>query len=338
MNPIDIPPAWKDSADQILDKYWRRILVIGAMDRGKSTYCTFLAQLLHAAGAHIAFVDADVGQKDVGPPATISLTYPDAAHPLVQARPAAIYFVGAVSPAGHFPRTVIGTKRMTEAAAAPFVIINTTGLVHGSGELLKALQIESLQPDVVIALERGQELGSIIKAHRHYNIIRLRPSYRAAPKSNRARKEARALAFRSYFERAQPIIHDLRELIFQRSPVFNGEPFADPRFPYAERTAEGIVAVSEHALPEQHGVKVIPAGFERGLLCGVADHHGNTLGLAIIRKLDFQHGTISLLTPVPMHDVKVVQFGDLYLSPDGTELQHSILHTLRYGRSTVNTS
>lgn len=338
MNPIDIPPAWKDSADQILDRNWRRILVIGATDRGKSTYCTFLAHRLHAAGAHVAFVDADVGQKDVGPPSTISLAYPDATHPLAQAQPAALYFVGAVSPAGHFPRMVIGTKRMADAAAAPFAIVNTTGLVHGSGELLKALQIESLQPDVIVTLERGQELGPIVKAHRHYNIVRLRPSYRAAPKSNRARKEARALAFRRHFERARPMVRDLGELIFQRSPVFNGEPFVDPRFPYAERTPEGIVAVSEHALPEQHGVKIIPAGFERGLLCGVADWHGNTLGLAIMQEIDFQRRTICLLTPVPTHDVAVVQFGDLYLSADGTELQHSILHALRYGRRLANIS
>jgi polynucleotide 5'-hydroxyl-kinase GRC3/NOL9 len=66
--------------------------------------------------------------------------------------------------------------------------------------------------------------------------------------------------------------------------------------------------------------RVLPAGFERNLLCGLADTTGRGLGLAILERLDFAQRTPSLLTPVARDAIRVVQFGDLYVSPDGREL------------------
>src|SRR5512139_1849639 len=71
MTALDIPAAWARSADTILRNRWRTILVLGATDRGKSTYCAVLGARLSHARRRVALVDADVGQKDVGPPATI---------------------------------------------------------------------------------------------------------------------------------------------------------------------------------------------------------------------------------------------------------------------------
>lgn len=51
------------------------MLVLGGTERGKSSYCHFLVQQLCGASARVAFVDADIGQKDVGPPATVSLGF-----------------------------------------------------------------------------------------------------------------------------------------------------------------------------------------------------------------------------------------------------------------------
>jgi hypothetical protein len=67
-------------------------------------------------------------------------------------------------------------------------------------------------------------------------------------------------------------------------------------------------------------IKEIPKGFEKNLLCGVADSESKGVGLAILREFDFRGNKISLLTPVPREKIKVVQPGDLYLSRDGTEL------------------
>jgi len=69
---LDIPAAWQRSAKRILSEGWRRILVVGATDCDKSSYCKFLVNALLGEGRPVSFVAADIGQKDVGPPATVA--------------------------------------------------------------------------------------------------------------------------------------------------------------------------------------------------------------------------------------------------------------------------
>ncbi len=314
MEETDIPPAWQAAAARILKKRWRKILVIGATDRGKSTYCRFLIRYLCAAGHKTAFVDADVGQKDGGPPATITLTYGETEPAPCQQGLAGIYFVGAVTPVGHFLPMVVGTRRMVDMARASFVVINTTGLIQDSGQILKAFQIASLQPTAIVALEKNWELNPLVRAHRHHNIIRLPVSSRAAAKSREVRRAFREHAFCTYFQEARETVLDLKRLSVQRCLLFHGKPLQDQRFLYAERTAEGIVAVSKTSshvdLP---GLQVLPAGFEKHLLCGLADRHDRGLGLAVMRAIDYRKATLTLLTPVPVRQIKVLQFSELYL-------------------------
>ena len=320
MASIDIPPSWDRSIARIVKYRWRKVLVVGATDRGKSTYCRVLAHRLGAAGFQVAFVDADIGQKDIGPPATISLAYPEAEADLAQARLAGLYFVGAVNPTGHLLPITVGTRRLVDAAKAPFVIIDTTGLIRGNGRILTAYQIESLQPEVIVAIERGRELEAIIRPYRYYNFIRLRPSPQVMSKSRDQRRAAREQAFRAYFQDARAVVLDLKGLVMQRCLLFTGRRFEDPRFLYAEQTSEGIIGVAAASPPvEQAGVQVLPAGFEQNRLCGLADRHGRGLGLAIVVALDFSKETIALLTPVPLQAIKILQFGSLYLDADGRE-------------------
>jgi polynucleotide 5'-hydroxyl-kinase GRC3/NOL9 len=282
MSQIDIPASWAWSATEIAQRRWRKVLVMGAVDRGKSSYCRFLSRHLLAAGWRVAIVDADVGQTDIGPPATITLGYPDAS--LAKVPPAALYFVGAVSPVGHLLPMVLGTKRLVDAAQGEFVLINTTGFVQGGGRVLKGYKIEAVQPDVVVAIEQGRELLPITRAYRHYRMLRLQPSASASVKTAAQRQETRERAFRSYFQAATEVALPCRSLIFQRRDV--------------------------------------PNGFEQHLLCGVADRRNKGLGLAIITGLNWSRGTIALLTPVPAESIRIIQGGDLYLTPDGCELGH----------------
>jgi polynucleotide 5'-hydroxyl-kinase GRC3/NOL9 len=321
--PPDIPAAWRRSAAQIARHRWRTVLVLGASDRGKSTYCHFLARELCGTGEQVAFVDADIGQKDVGPPATVSLGFADAAAGLSAARLAGFYFVGHVNPVAHFLTIVIGTQRMALAAAdAPFVVVDTVGLIHGSGRALLGYQIEALEPDAIVALERDDELEPVLKAHRHRRILRLPVSARAVAKSARARRALRERAFCAHFAGAQDLEVPLDELVFQRWSLLNGTPVQDARFVYAETIADGVIGVSEHGAPQHHrGLTVLPAGFERELLCGVGDHAGRVQGLGIINSIDFRRRTVSLFTAVPRRRVHVVQPGDMHLARDGRELR-----------------
>ena len=49
------------------------VLVIGATDVGKSTFCRFLVDSAVDRGLKTVFVDTDVGQSQIGPPTTIGM-------------------------------------------------------------------------------------------------------------------------------------------------------------------------------------------------------------------------------------------------------------------------
>lgn len=320
MDTIDLPPSWRRATERILAGNWRKILVIGATDRGKSTFCRSVSQALLEAGRSVALVDADVGQKDIGPPATVTLGYPEGGGDLGRVGAAALYFVGSVNPAGLYLPLLVGTRRLVDAAGAAFVLINTVGMIHGRGRELKGYQIESLEPDVVVAIEKGGELEAILRPYRHHRIIRIPPSPLAVAKSPAQRKRNRERAWQRYFSGAGEVTLSLDRLILQRTLLLTGRPVQDERFVYAEKTAEGLLAVSEAELPHQSGLTVLPAGFEQGLLCGLADRHNLCLGLATLRRIDFDKGAVSLLTPVPGEKIRVVQFGTMHVRPDGTEM------------------
>jgi polynucleotide 5'-hydroxyl-kinase GRC3/NOL9 len=278
-----MPVAWRRLAVDIIRHPWRKVLVIGHVDTGKSTFCAFLSRRILAAQSTVAIVDADIGQKDIGPPATITLGYPSCTQSLADLQPAALYFVGAVSPAKRLLPMVVGSKQLVDAARSDFILINTTGFIHGAGRILKHYKIEALQPDVIVALEHDAELHPITQAYRNYRIKRLRPSVHARSKTPQDRLAARQRAFLKYFRPAKEVTIPRDRLILQRSMV-------------GQRL-------------EEH------------LLCGVADSANRGLGLAIITDANTAKEYLSLLTPVPATDIRVLQGGDFNLNPAGLRSQ-----------------
>ena len=73
---LHVPPEWEAAAAEIFERRLRTILIIGGSAVGKSSFCRYLAGALLARHAEVAFVDADIGQSNLGPPATVTLGYP----------------------------------------------------------------------------------------------------------------------------------------------------------------------------------------------------------------------------------------------------------------------
>ncbi len=283
MNAFHVPRDWREAAGCIERAQRGRILVLGASDRGKSTFCAYLAWYLLRRGHRPAYVDADVGQKDIGPPATISLGYPDLNRSLETLPPAALYFVGAVTPLAHLLPMVVGTRKLAEQAGRPFVIINTSGLVADVGEILKTFQIDALQPDWIVTLERDRELEAIVAAHRHFPLLRLSPSPLAQSKSPEVRRRRRLAAFRHHFRQARPWRIPVSELILQRLPVGEKRPWGEILTP--------------------------------NRLCALADRRQRVLSLALIRNYDADGHRLTLYSPVRENGA-VLQLGDLHLTLD----------------------
>lgn len=316
---LHVPPEWQAAASEIFERGLRTILVIGGSAVGKSSFCRYLTETLLAQAAEVAFVDADIGQSNIGPPAAVTLGYPEAPVDFSTVTPAAHYFVGSTGPVGRFLPLVIGTASLAREARAAFVVIDTTGLVHDSGRVLKNYKIEAVRPDAIVSLERRNELAPIRMANRHVPIFKIEPSRKAHGKDDYEKIEVRRRAYARHFSRAAPLQLSTETLIFQRTLLFAGKPIDIDGAVQAERSSEGILIVGAPAAPPADS-KVLPLGFERNLLCGIADATGRCLGLGIIERIDFAARTIALITAVEHDRVRIVQFGDVYVTPEGGEL------------------
>lgn len=187
----------------------RTVLLVGGLDTGKSTLSRMLLRAGVDAGRPSAFLDGDIGQKTVGPPATISLKAVRSAadlEPDVLATADALSFVGSTTPQGHLLPVVTGVVALAQRArqqGADFLVADSGGLVSGiTGQILKYHKVEMLQPDVVIGLQRGEELEPILGIIQRFfscDVVALpvHPNIQAMSVDERA--ERREAAFREYF-------------------------------------------------------------------------------------------------------------------------------------------
>ena len=145
------------------------VALVGALDSGKTTLSRQMMREALGAGRIPAYLDADLGQKSVGPPTTVGLKLIRSEEDLDPARMVladACYFVGAISPQGNLLPVVTGVARLLERAradGADFVVLDTSGLISGVyGQLLKYHEFELARPDLVVGLQRGEELEPLL--------------------------------------------------------------------------------------------------------------------------------------------------------------------------------
>ena len=191
----------------------RVAVLVGGLDSGKSTLGKAIALTALEAGRAVAYLDADLGQKVVGPPTAVTLRMlrdPTDAAPERLAEFDSMYFVGATSPQGQLLPLVVGAARLlakATAQGADLVVVDTSGVVSGVyGQILKYHKIELLQPDVVIGLQRGEELNPILGIVQRFfscEVVALPvpPEIRSTSVDERARN--RETALRRYF--AEPL-------------------------------------------------------------------------------------------------------------------------------------
>jgi polynucleotide 5'-hydroxyl-kinase GRC3/NOL9 len=206
VSAIEPAPGWDAAVARSLAADCRRVLVLGATDVGKSQFCRFLLEALRLGGRRAALVDADPGQKTIGPPAAVTLGDPTAS-----AAPRGIHFVGSTSPAGHFLPLVVGTAALAAAAPVDVTVIDTDGMMSPAAVVLRTAMIDAVEPDLLVAIERHGELAAILAAAPRPT-IRLEASPLARRKSPARRAAARRRAFADYFRAAAPLRLSLAEL------------------------------------------------------------------------------------------------------------------------------
>jgi len=189
----------------------RTAVLIGGLDTGKSTLSRELLRAAVDAGRPSAYIDADLGQKTIGPPATVSLKAIRAPADLegpVLAEADELWFVGSTSPEGHLLQVVTGVANLfgrAKDAGADFVVVDSSGLVSGIyGQILKYHKVEMLRPDLVVGLQRGEELLPLLGVIQRFfdtEVVPLGVHPGVVPTTVEQRAENRERSMAHYFSR-----------------------------------------------------------------------------------------------------------------------------------------
>jgi len=323
----------------------RVVLVIGESDTGKTSFTTALANELLAEGYQVAVVDADLGQSEIGPPTTIGLgRIVTPVERLGQAEVVGLYFVGAISPQASLLPTVTGTKLMVEKAfrlGMDKVLVDTSGLIQGElGRALKHHKIDLLDPDLLICLQRGTECEHILRCYdlgTRPGIVRLTAAVDVRRRSQEARRAHRDAAFRSYFQSAKSLSLDLSRVILQEPALFVGQPLDSKQIEelsvvvedvvlWAERHGSELTLITPDPLTEAklrrlverfEGVAITSYSLNDfpQALAGLENRERETVGLGVVRSLDFAKQIMVIETPVSEADIASIQVGRHKLPP-----------------------
>jgi len=275
------------------------VMLVGGLDTGKSTLSRRLLEAAIAGGRSTAYLDADLGQKTVGPPATVTLRFPKVPDDLEPGRleqQDAMAFVGSTSPQGHLLAVLAAVAtlhRRALEASADFVVVDTSGMVSGvSGQILKYHKAELLRPDLVVGLQRGEELLPLLGVLQRFfatQVVPLGVHPDVVPTTVDQRAENRERAMAAYFGSE---LHRFRV----KPTVFM--PALPPLFPL------------EHL---------------NQLLVGLSDGAGGTTGLGYLEHTP-EEGVLRLISPVA-EGPKALRLGSVRLE-DGFRAKRVDLRNL----------
>lgn len=335
---------WKAALD--IAHTARTIFLLGATDTGKTTFLAWLANALYAHGQGVAIVDADVGQSSVGPPTTIGLGV--MAQPIrtpQELAPIGLYFVGSISPRSHLLPMIVGTKRLVDrghALGAAHVLVDTSGFIAGDvGRTLKQHKISLVAPDLIVCLQRASECEGILQAYRRSptpQIMRLEAAVSCRRRGVEERRLYRESTLRRYFADAQLVAVSWEELNLVDTPLWRGRPLNAtlqarlishglPKVLWVEQSEETLGLVTQERLSSKQVAEIEQtAGMQvrtwvaaelPGTLLGLLDEAGDTLGLAILRGVDFAGQKMVVLTPRCEEEIVGIQWSRTRLGPSG---------------------
>lgn len=212
----EVPARWRALAERARDPRCSSIYVVGETDTGKTSLSRWL--LGQAQRRPRWYLDCDLGQSALGPPATVGLagvrgSGEEDEHfdsPLLS-------FIGSTSPARHLLQTLGGIARLArEAPAEDLMVCDSSGFVSGrlGGEFQYNL-LNLLRPDLLVAIDAGESLRETLKpfeAAGDIEVAYVDRHPRCGSKSRAARAEYRTERFARHFSDARRIRLSMSDL------------------------------------------------------------------------------------------------------------------------------
>ena len=332
-------------------------LLVGATDRGKTTFTALAAQTLAAefGPQTIAVVDADIGQSEIGPPGTVGVAWADAeAARLHELTPVARFFVGAFTPIGVALEHAVATGQavaFARAAGARRVLVDTTGFVAGpAARRLKVAKAALVGPSLIVGIGRDGELDGLLRvlgATTGARVLTLPVPEAVGRKSQTLRATRRMTRLSKMLDGAREIVLPLDAIATLGATLGTGAPVAPhlvrwagtalrlPNAIYGELVPgaltlfvagpaprpgweNGTGPVAEHF--GVRAVRVLSLAAHAGLLLGLHDERGQLLTLARFLRLDAERAALVVSAPPPAsaERVRLVTFGRIRVNEDGS--------------------
>jgi polynucleotide 5'-hydroxyl-kinase GRC3/NOL9 len=357
-NEVDVgtvPSSWEDAAKEILSLNKPVIvMVVGGMDSGKTSFCTFLVNEALTNKLRTGVIDADLGQSDVGPPSTVGFNFvTEPVKDLFDIDAQDAVFVGSTSPSGAINKVIEGLTKLKDRvmeAGADFMVINTDGWVEGEeAAAYKARLTEKVGPNAVVGMQQSNELTPILNSLHGVKVFVIDSPQLIRSRSREKRKILRELSYKKYLKGAKTQSFSLGWVEVEDSIFGAGGPLPRKRLEtlvnllgtrpvYAEETVAAIFVVLRKskqvteeqikAVEEYFGkrVKLIREGDEEGLLVGLKNEEDKFLGIGILDGVDYKRRALKVYTPVS-EKVSTLCFGQIKLDKNCREIGLSTVYS-----------
>ncbi len=296
------------------------VVVMGAMDSGKTTITTILVNKAASMGLKVGVVDADPGQNDLGPPTTITcsvlksgrITHLSFMIPLRQV------FIGSTNLEGNWHRAVYAVTKLVDylrgREGADLIVVNTDGWVEGEGAIeYKRALVTAVKPSYVIVMRKGDEVDGLVKGLSQWNTLVLNapPSMRVRDRNDR--KIHRDMGYGRYLSPSRDLTLSLSQVNVVNMPITGRR--LDERLArlistylkvkpiYVDALKNMVMVVSSSV--KEPTLRSIPGGvalilqpnWENGLLVGLEDVDGFLVSLAVLRRIYYNAGKIVVTVP-----------------------------------------
>lgn len=348
-----IPPSWVKSFEEVLEFQTKPVtaIVLGTVDSGKTSFCTYLINKLIHEKQKGAILDGDLGQSDIGPPCTVAYTF--VTKPIwdlfnLEAKNA--FFVGVTSPSSAVNKVIEGLITLKKEILdndPDFIVINTDGWVEGEDAGKYKIQlIEELKPDIFFCIQQKDELALVINTLEKFRKVVVESPPAIRQRSREKRRNLRELGYIKYLRNAKvqslPLgwleiegndllgLGKAHENIRQARKIY--ELLGSKPLHFAELedricivigkrrwiSADNIKKVEEYA--KKRVIVVRKGDEEEGLLIALHDANRKFLGIGVLQEIDYLRKTIKIFTPIS-GEISRITLGKVKLDKNFKEIQ-----------------
>ncbi|MGD0029148.1 MAG: Clp1/GlmU family protein [Candidatus Bathyarchaeia archaeon] len=346
-----VPSTWAAAYENLAQLQVKptTAIVLGTVDSGKTSFCTYLINRLLSQKKKIGVLDGDLGQSDIGPPCTVSYTF--VTKPItdlfsLQAKNA--IFIGTTSPNGAGEKVIESLAQLKKEilnSDPDFVIVNTDGWIEGEQAVrYKTQLVEKINPETVFSVQQKDEMSPLMNSLEKFRRIAVESPPVASQRSGESRKNLRELGYTKYLRNSKVQSVPLGWLkieddeLFGLSRTHQNQGLARKIYEllgmkplhFSEQTDRISIIIGKRRWINAENLKkieeatkkkvvVIRKGEEEGLVTALHNGERKFLGIGIIQEIEYLRKTLKILTPVSQ-DIAIAVIGRVKLDKNMKEI------------------